>query len=210
MPIVGRLYNRVSPRAAHRASACSLFAVGAWQMSHFTLDDGHARHRRAARRPGRRLRVPVRAAHHRGARQHPAPPAGGRHRPQLARAPDWRRRSAWPSSPRCSTRYAVHGARPRIAAHMTSTRPEVWQRLHGGRSRASSPRGMDAVSARTAALQRMLGRHVAQQAMVLAFEQAVPARRRCCSCWCCRCSTSCGSPSRRGAADVHGEMHMEM
>ena len=75
---------------------------------------------------------------------------------------------AWRSSRRLIGNYSVV-ARGGIDAHLTTTRPEVWQRLQmmqGG----LMARGMDAVSASAAALQAMVG-SVYRQSMVLSFER---------------------------------------
>ncbi len=66
------------------------------------------------------------------------------------------------------SRYAVH-ARAAIAAHLTPERPEVMQRLAQMQAFFGS-RGYDPASAKGAALQALTGR-VMQQSMVLSFEK---------------------------------------
>ena len=65
-PFIGRIYNKVQP-AWIVGVGVVLFAIGIYQLSHITLDTSRDGNDRAADRHRRRVRVPVRAADHRGA-----------------------------------------------------------------------------------------------------------------------------------------------
>ena len=89
MPFVGKIYNRVSPRLIV-ALGVILFVIGAWQMSHFTLETTSAGVVELFDDPGNRLQLPVRAADDRGLGIDSPSENDGCHRPQLAPSPDRR------------------------------------------------------------------------------------------------------------------------
>jgi MFS transporter, DHA2 family, multidrug resistance protein len=165
-PIVGKLYNRVSPRA-FVAFGVLLFVFTAWQMSHYTLDITASGVTSALVLQGIAfscLWVPLTTVALSSIPRHRLTDATGLN--SLIRQIGG------------SVGLAVFAtligrfstvARAAIATHLTPGNPELTARLALAQ-RALMARGYDAFTAQQAA-RRALGGIVAQQAMVLTFEK---------------------------------------
>ena len=159
-----------SRRASSSLSASCCFCISAYQMSHYTLDTSPSADRLDADPPGRRLQLPLRAAHHGGAVHASRATSWPTRRAQLARAPD--RRLARPRGLRdAALAHACRRARTGLVAHLVAGRPEVHRRASRRRADVLAGRaGLDATTAR-AASQRLLEFAVDRQATVLTFEK---------------------------------------
>jgi DHA2 family multidrug resistance protein len=166
VPLVGRLYNVVSPRVLVGIGVIA-FAVGAWQMSHFTLDTGTAQIVSSLVWQGvgfGLLFVPLTTV-------------------ALSRIP---REKLTDATGLNSLFRQVGGsvglaifatllsraatqARASLSAHLGVTNPLAQMRLEQT-AQGLMARGMDSVSAHTAAPAALAG-EVARQAMVLGFEK---------------------------------------
>ena len=96
-PMVGKFYNKVSPRLVVGIGVV-FFAIGAYQMSHYTLDTSSSGIVLGPPRPGDRLQLPLRPADDRLALDHLPAQAGGRGRDQARSCVRSAARSASPSS----------------------------------------------------------------------------------------------------------------
>lgn len=165
-PIVGRLYGRVSPRAII-ATGVIFFFIGAYQMSHFTLQTTSQGIISAILIQGigfSCLFVPLTTVALANVERTRLPDAAGLN--SLLRQIGGSMGLAVFAT-LLSRNMTI--AKASIATHLTVTRPEVYSRLQmlqGG----FMARGMDAISARTTALRAMTGQ-VMGQASVLAFEK---------------------------------------
>jgi DHA2 family multidrug resistance protein len=165
-PIVGRLYNRVSPRL-FVGFGVGVFAFTAWQMSHYTLQTSTAGVISALVLQGVAfscLFVPLTTVALATIPRHRLTDATGLN--SLLRQIGGSIGLAVFAT--LMGRY-ITGAKASIAAHVTAGRPEVMARL-GLISRALMARGLDAGNAQIAA-KRLLGGLVTQQATVLTFEK---------------------------------------
>ena len=166
MPIIGRIYNRVSPRATV-AFGVVLFSISAWMMSHYTLDTSAGDIVAVLVIQGVAfacLFIPLTTvALSQVPRQNLADATGLN---ALIRQIGGSLGLAMFASliPRF-TRHAMSS----IGAHITDANPEVASRL-SAMVHAGLRRGLDPVTAQLAA-ERMLGGLVAQQASVLTFEK---------------------------------------
>lgn len=166
VPVVGRVYNLVSPRV-FIALGVLLFSVSSWELSHLTLDSsthdiviplliqgaGFAC-----------LFVPLTTVALSNIPRHKLADATGLS--SLIRQIGGAIGLAIFAT--LIGNYAVV-ARGGIDAHLTATRPEVWQRLQT-LQQGLMARGMDTVSARSAAVRALAGAAV-QQSTVLSFER---------------------------------------
>lgn len=165
-PLVGRLYNRISPRVLVGLGVLA-FSVGAWQMSHFTLLTGTAQIFTALVWQGvgfSLLFVPLTTV-------------------ALSRIPRARLTDATGLNSLLrqiggSVGLAIFAtllgrsakqARASIGAHLGATNPEALQRLQQV-TQGLMARGLDAATAAAAAPGALAGQ-VARQAMVLSFEK---------------------------------------
>jgi DHA2 family multidrug resistance protein len=165
-PVVGKLYNRVSPRAFVAFGIC-LFAVSAYQMSHYTLATSSSGVISTLIIQGIAfscLWVPLTTV---------ALSSIPRHRLSDATGLNSLLRQIGGSMGLATFATLINRynttARSALAAHLVPGRPEVMARF-GLISRALAARGLDGTSAEQAA-RRVLGGMVAQQAMVLTFEK---------------------------------------
>jgi DHA2 family multidrug resistance protein len=165
-PLVGKLYNYVSPRILVGAGVLA-FCVGAWQMSHFTLDTGTRQIFGSLVWQGfgfSLLFVPLTTV-------------------ALSRIPRAKMTDATGLNSLLrqiggSVGLAIFAtllghsatrARASIGAHLGMTDPLALQRLHS-LTQGLMARGMDAASAQAAA-PAALAQQVAAQAMVISFEK---------------------------------------
>ena len=166
VPIVGRVYNRVSPKVTV-AIGVLFFVFGAWQQSHFTADTTSSGIIAAIVLQGvgfSCLFVPLTTV-------------------SLATVPRAKLADATGLSSLVRQiggsiglavfatligNYATH-ARAGIAAHVVETRPEVAQRLMATQG-ALMARGLDAVTAGKAAIGSLYGR-VVKQSMFMSFDK---------------------------------------
>jgi len=165
VPIVGRIYNTVSPRAFITFGVV-LFSVSSWMLSHLTLESGTSDIVVPLIIQGVAfacLFVPLTTI-----------ALANIERTKLADATGlnslMRQIGGAVGLAIFATligNYAVV-ARGGIDPHMTLTRPEVWQRMQM-LTQGFIARGMDAASARTAALRAMTG-SVMAQSTVLSFD----------------------------------------
>jgi DHA2 family multidrug resistance protein len=166
MPVVGRLYNQVSPRATV-AFGVALFSISAWMMSHYTLDTSAGDIVAVLVIQGVAfacLFIPLTTvALAQVPRQNLADATGLN---ALIRQIGGSFGLAMFASliPRFT-----HHAMTALGAHITDANPEVAPRL-AAMAHAALRRGLDPVAAQLAA-ERMLGGVVAQQASVLTFEK---------------------------------------
>jgi DHA2 family multidrug resistance protein len=165
-PIVGKLYNRVSPRAFVAFGVC-LFAVSAVQMSHYTLQTTASGVISTLVIQGIAfscLWVPLTTVALSSIERHRLSDATGLN--SLIRQIGGSMGLAVFAT--LIGRYVTQ-AKAGIAAHVTLGRPEVVQRLGGLRALMMS-RGYDAATAGSMA-KRMLGYLVGREALVLTFEK---------------------------------------
>jgi DHA2 family multidrug resistance protein len=165
-PLVGRLYNVIDPRLII-ATGIVFFSIGAYEMSHFTLQTTSSGIYTAIMIQGvgfSCLFVPLTTVALTNIPRHRMADATGMN--SLLRQIGGSIGLAIFAT--TLTRYAVH-AKAAIAAHVTETRPEVMQRIVAAQS-ALEARGIDPVSARRAGLASLYGA-VARQATVMAFEK---------------------------------------
>ena len=166
VPIVGRLYNVVSPRILVGIGVIA-FAIGAWQMSHFTLDTGTAQIVSSLVWQGvgfGLLFVPLTTV--------------ALSRIERANLTDATGLNALFRQIGGSVGLAIFAtllgrsatqARASIAAHLGMTNPDALARLQQIQQGLVA-RGLDAASAAAAAPAALMGQ-VARQAMVLSFEK---------------------------------------
>jgi DHA2 family multidrug resistance protein len=165
-PIVGRVYNSISPRGVV-AFGVFLFVLGAYQMSHFTLETSEADVIWTLVIQGvgfACLFVPLTTVALSNIERHKLTDATGLN--SLLRQVGGSVGVAVFAT--LLSRYAVT-ARGALAAHVDAGRPEVAARWLAAKS-AFLARGFDPVSAEQAANQA-LGGTVAQQALLLAFDK---------------------------------------
>jgi DHA2 family multidrug resistance protein len=166
VPIVGRIYNLISPRVVI-ACGVLLFAVSSWELSHLSLESGTRDIVVPLLIQGTGfacLFVPLTTVALSAIPRHKLPDATGLN--SLIRQIGGAVGLAIFAT--LIGNYAVV-ARGAINPHLTATRPEVWQRLHvlqGG----FMARGMDAVSAQSAALRALAGTAI-RQSTVLSFDR---------------------------------------
>jgi DHA2 family multidrug resistance protein len=166
VPIVGRIYNVVSPRVVI-AFGVIVFAVSSWQLSHLTLQSGTADIVIPLLVQGigfACLFVPLTTVALANIPRHRMADATGLN--SLIRQIGGAIGLAIFAT--MLGNYAVI-ARGGIDPHLTATRPEVWQRLQM-MQQGFMARGMDAVSAKSAALRALAGSAM-QQSTVLSFER---------------------------------------
>jgi DHA2 family multidrug resistance protein len=166
VPIVGRIYNIFSPRLVI-AFGVIVFAISSWQLSHLTLQSGTSDIVIPLLVQGTGfacLFVPLTTVALAKSPRHKMADATGLN--SLIRQIGGAVGLAIFAT--VLGNYAVV-ARGAIDPHLTATRPEVWQRLQM-MQQGFMARGMDAVSAKTAALQALAGTTM-QQSMVLSFER---------------------------------------
>jgi DHA2 family multidrug resistance protein len=166
MPIVGRLYNKVSPRATV-AFGIVLFAYTAWLMGHYTLASSQRDIINVLIIQGVAfacLFIPLTTMALSTIPRHRLPDATGLN--SLLRQTGGSVGLAIFAT--LLGRYATH-ARESMLPSVTLMRPEVVERVRG-MTRMFMGRGMDAASAQSAAT-RMLDATVRRQAMVLSFEK---------------------------------------
>lgn len=166
MPIIGRIYNKVSPRACI-ALGIVLFVVSAFKMSHYTLDSSARSVVDVLLLQGVAyscLFIPLTTVALADVPRHKMADATGLN--SLLRQIGGSVGLAIFAA--LLNRYAVH-ARGSLIAHLDPGRPEVAQRL-AMLTQGLVARGMS-LDAATAAARRMLGGIVSQQAMVLSFER---------------------------------------
>ncbi|HKO55017.1 MAG TPA: DHA2 family efflux MFS transporter permease subunit [Thermoanaerobaculia bacterium] len=166
MPIVGRMYNKVSPRATV-AFGILLFAYTAWLMGHYTLQTGQHDIVHVLIIQGVAfscLFIPLTTMALSTIPRHRLPDATGLN--SLLRQTGGSIGLAVFAT--LLGRYAAH-ARDAMLSSVTTSRPEVLQRVQAI-TRSMMARGMDAANARSAAT-RMLDLQVRRQAMVLSFEK---------------------------------------
>jgi DHA2 family multidrug resistance protein len=166
VPIVGRIYNIFSPRLVI-AFGVIVFAISSWQLSHLTLQSGTADIVIPLLVQGTGfacLFVPLTTVALAKIPRHKMADATGLN--SLIRQIGGAIGLAIFAT--VLGNYAVV-ARGAIDPHLTATRPEVWQRLQM-MQQGFMARGMDAVSAKTAALQALAGTTM-QQSLVLSFER---------------------------------------
>jgi len=164
VPIVGRVYNLVSPRVMIAAGVL-LFTFSSWQLSHLTLQSGSPDVIVPLLTQGvgfACLFVPLTTVALSNVPRHLLSDATGLN--SLVRQVGGAVGLAVFAT--LIGNYSV-AARSGIDSHLTTTRPEVWQRLQAMQGGLMA-RGMDAVSASTAALQAMVG-SAFRQSMVLSF-----------------------------------------
>jgi DHA2 family multidrug resistance protein len=165
-PLVGRVYNKVSPRLMV-ALGIVLYAIGAYQMSTYTLDTTASGVVSTLLIQGVAfscLFVPLTTVALATVPRHQMTDATGLN--SLLRQIGGSVGLAIFAS--LFNRWGVI-SRASIGAHVTLTRPEVTWRL-GMMARAMMARGMDAVSARAASLQAMTY-SVMRQASLLVFDK---------------------------------------
>jgi DHA2 family multidrug resistance protein len=165
-PIVGRFYNSVSPRLVVGFGVV-LFSIGAYQMSHFTLETTSAGIISAILIQGvgfSCLFVPLTTVALSSIERKRLTDATGLN--SLLRQVGGSAGLAVFAT--LLTRYAVE-ARASMAPHVTALRPEVAARLHG-MTAALAGRGLDPERARQTA-GGILGGIVARQSMVMSFEK---------------------------------------
>jgi DHA2 family multidrug resistance protein len=166
VPIVGRIYNVFSPRVVI-AFGVIVFAVSSWQLSHLTLQSGTSDIVIPLLVQGvgfACLFVPLTTVALANIPRHRMADATGLN--SLIRQIGGAIGLAIFAT--MLGNYAVV-ARGGIDPHLTATRPEVWQRLQM-MQQGFMARGMDAVSAKSAALRALAGSAV-QQSTVLSFER---------------------------------------
>jgi DHA2 family multidrug resistance protein len=166
VPIVGRIYNMFSPRAVI-AFGVIVFAISSWQLSHLTLQSGTSDIVIPLLVQGigfACLFVPLTTVALASIPRHKMADATGLN--SLIRQIGGAIGLAIFAT--VLGNYAVV-ARGAIDPHLTATRPEVWQRLQM-MQQGFMARGMDAVSAKSAALRALAGTTM-QQSMVLSFER---------------------------------------
>jgi DHA2 family multidrug resistance protein len=166
VPIVGRVYNLVSPRIVI-ALGVLLFAVSSWQLSHLSLDSGTSDIVFPLLIQGTGfacLFVPLTTVALSNVPRHKLADATGLN--SLIRQIGGAVGLAIFAT--LIGNYAVV-ARGGIDPHLTATRPEVWQRIQM-LEQGFVARGMDAVSAQSAAIRSLAGAAV-QQSMVLSFDR---------------------------------------
>jgi DHA2 family multidrug resistance protein len=166
VPIVGRLYNRISPRIVV-ATGVLLFSFSSWQLSHLTLDSGRAEIMLPLLIQGvgfACLFVPLTTVALQNVPRHRLADATGLN--SLIRQIGGAVGLAI-----FATLLGNYGvvARGGVAAHVAATRPEVWHRLQSVQGGLMA-RGMDAVSAKSAAIASLAGA-VYRESMVLSFER---------------------------------------
>jgi DHA2 family multidrug resistance protein len=166
VPIVGRIYNAVSPRVVI-AIGVLLFAWSSWDLSHLTLASGTHDIVRPLAIQGigfACLFVPLTTVALSNVPRHQLPDATGLNSliRQIGGAIGLAVFATLIDS------YAAV-ARGGIDPHLTMTRPEVWQRLEV-LQRGFMSRGMDAVTAHSAAIRALTGTAM-QQSTVLSFER---------------------------------------
>jgi DHA2 family multidrug resistance protein len=165
VPIVGRIYNAVSPRA-FIGFGVVLFAVSSWMLSHLTLQSGSANVVIPLIVQGVAfacLFVPLTTVALSSIPRHKLADATGLN--SLLRQIGGAVGLAVFAT--LLGNYAVV-ARGGIDPHLTLTRPEVWQRLQM-MQQGFVGRGLDAVSAQAAALRSLTG-SVMAQSTVLSFD----------------------------------------
>jgi DHA2 family multidrug resistance protein len=166
VPIVGRVYNLVSPRVMV-ALGVLLFTVSSWQLSHLTLQSGSRDVILPLLTQGAGfacLFVPLTTVALSNVPRHLLADATGLN--SLVRQIGGAVGLAIFAT--LISNYGVV-ARGGINPHLTTTRPEVWQRLQLVQAGLMA-RGMDAVSAKTAALGSIVG-SVYRQSLVLSFDR---------------------------------------
>lgn len=166
MPIIGRIYNKVSPRAVI-AFGIVLFAVTAWMMGHFTLMTNRAAIVHVLMIQGVAfscLFIPLTTLALSSIPRHRLADASGLN--SLLRQVGGSIGLAVFAT--LLSRYATK-MRGTLIAHLDPTNPFATGRL-GAMSRMIAARGADAASARQLSAQMVDG-IVRQQAMVLAFEK---------------------------------------
>lgn len=166
MPIVGRLYNKVSPRAT-LAFGILLFSYTAWLMGHYTLATGKHQVMLVLMIQGVAfscLFIPLTTIALSSIPRHRLPDATGLN--SLLRQTGGSVGLAVFAT--LLSRFATR-ARAAMLPNVTLARPEVASRL-AMMEKMFVARGQDPVAAHAAAL-RMLNGQVAQQAMVLSFER---------------------------------------
>jgi DHA2 family multidrug resistance protein len=166
VPIVGRIYNVLSPRVVI-AFGVIVFAISSWQLSHLTLQSSTADIVIPLLVQGTGfacLFVPLTTVALANIPRHRMADATGLN--SLIRQIGGAIGLAIFAT--VLGNYAVV-ARGSIDPHLTATRPEVWQRLQM-MQQGFMARGMDAASAKSAALQALAGTTM-QQSMVLSFER---------------------------------------
>jgi DHA2 family multidrug resistance protein len=165
-PVVGRLYNRVSPRLLVAVGVLAV-ALGSWDLGHLTLQTTSAGVVRAILVQGLGfafLFVPLTTAALSGVPRARLADATGLN--SLLRQVGGSVGLALFAT--LLSRYQVAG-RAAIVAHLAPERPAVQERLAALAS-GFAARGLDAVSARLAALRALAG-GVERQAATLAFEK---------------------------------------
>jgi DHA2 family multidrug resistance protein len=165
-PIIGKIYNVVSPRLIIAVGVVA-FAVGAYQMSHLTLQSGEHDVIGAILVQGigfSCLFVPLTTAALSSTPKHQMPDATGLN--SLLRQIGGSIGLAIFAT--LLNSYQVH-ASASLSANLSITRPEVQQRVMMIQ-RGLAARGMDAVTARAASFRAMAGT-VYRQAAVLAFDK---------------------------------------
>jgi DHA2 family multidrug resistance protein len=165
-PIIGRVYNSISPRGIV-AFGVFLFVLGAYQMSHFTLETSEADVIATLAIQGvgfACLFVPLTTVALSNVERHKLADATGLN--SLLRQVGGSVGVAVFAT--LLTRYATT-ARSALAAHVDTGRPEVAARWLAAKS-AFLARGFDPVSAEQAANQALAGT-VAQQSLLLAFDK---------------------------------------
>ncbi len=166
VPVVGRVYNLISPRAVV-AFGVILFAVSSWELSHLTLDSGTRDIVVPLLIQGAGfacLFVPLTTVALSNVPRHKLADATGLN--SLIRQIGGAIGLAIFAT--LIGNYAVV-ARGGIDPHVTATRPEVWQRLQA-LQQGFIARGMDAVSAQSAALRVLAGTAI-RQSTVLSFDR---------------------------------------
>jgi MFS transporter, DHA2 family, multidrug resistance protein len=166
VPIVGRIYNAVSPRVVI-AFGVIVFAISSWQLSHLTLQSGTSDIVIPLLVQGvgfACLFVPLTTVALASIPRHRMADATGLNSliRQIGGAIGLAIFATLLGS------YAVV-ARAGIDPHLTTTRPEVWQRLQM-MQQGFMARGMDAASAKSAALRALAGTAM-QQSTVLSFDR---------------------------------------
>ena len=164
VPIVGRLYQRLSPHV-FIAAGVLMFSTSSWMLSHLTLESGRSDIIIPLIIQGVAfacLFVPLTTVALANVPRHKMADATGLS--SLIRQIGGAIGLAIFAT-RIGTEAIV--ARGGIAPHLTLTRPEVWQRLQAVQG-ALMARGMDAVSARSVAIRSMSG-SVMAQSTVLSF-----------------------------------------
>jgi len=165
-PIVGRIYNLVSPRLVI-AFGVICFSIGAYQMSHFTLETSQLDIIKSILIQGVGfgcLFVPLTTVALSTIPKAKMPDATGLN--SLLRQIGGSIGLAGFAT--LLTRYAVD-ARASISAHVVAERPEIWDRLQMIQ-RAIQGSGLDSVTAHGMALGAMFG-NVARQGMAMAFDK---------------------------------------